>query len=202
MAHPPRIPCIRLPWEQQIVYFVTLNIAGRRRVFANAPAFAALQHAIRKLARWTVLAAVMMPDHIHLLATPDERDANVGIFSGLMKRWIKQQACHDWQWQKGSFRSSVTQRRIRRREMDLYSRQSGEGRIGHTLARLALLYRYIGRRFKAPAVGRPSRLPGMALLRAACPCSGRRCIHRQALCPATGTATLQSKQRPRESISS
>jgi putative transposase len=103
MAHPPRIPIVLLPWDQQLVYFVTLNVDGRRRVLANAPAFAAWRLAVAKLTAWTVLAGVMMPDHIHVLAAPHDRDADVGVFSGLMKRWTRDQARHDWRWQKGSF---------------------------------------------------------------------------------------------------
>jgi putative transposase len=103
MAHPPRIPAVWLPWEQEIVYFVTFNVNGRHRVLANAPAFAAWRAAVDNLTVWTVLAGVMMPDHIHVLAAPSDRDADVGVFSGLMKRWIRQQARHAWKWQEGSF---------------------------------------------------------------------------------------------------
>ena len=102
MAHPPRIP-VWLRREQEVVYFVTFNVAARQRVLANAPAFAAWRLAVDKLTAWTVIAGVMMPDHIHVLAAPHDRDADVGTFSGLMKRWIRQQARHDWRWQEGSF---------------------------------------------------------------------------------------------------
>ncbi len=102
MAHPPRIP-VWLRWEQEVVYFVTFNVAARQRVLANDPAFAAFQHAISKLTAWTVIVGVMMPDHIHVLTAPHDRDANAGNFSGAMKRWIRQQARHDWRWQSGSF---------------------------------------------------------------------------------------------------
>lgn len=102
MAHPPRIP-VTLQWDQPVIYFVTFNVAGRRKVLANAPAFAALQLAIGKLTAWTVIAAVMMPDHVHVLTAPTERDANVGNFSGAVKRWVRQEARRDWRWQSGSF---------------------------------------------------------------------------------------------------
>ena len=103
MAHPPRIP-VWLRWEQEVVYFVTFNVAGRRRVLANAPAFTAWKTAIGRLTEWTVMAGVMMPDHIHVLVFPHDRDGDVGIFSGLMKRWMRQQARRDdWRWQAGSF---------------------------------------------------------------------------------------------------
>ena len=102
MAHPPRVP-VWLPWEQEVVYFVTFNVLARQRVLASAPAFAAFQTAVGKLSNWTVLAGVMMLDHIHVLAAPHNRDADVGNFSGAIKRWIRQQARHNWRWQNGSF---------------------------------------------------------------------------------------------------
>ena len=103
MAHPPRIP-VWLPWEQEIVYFVTFNVSGRRRVLANAPAFAAWKLAIGKLKTWTVIAGVMMPDHIHVLTYPHDRDNDVGNFSAAIKRWMRQEARRDdWRWQPGSF---------------------------------------------------------------------------------------------------
>ena len=103
MAHPPRIP-VRLPWEHEVLYFVTFNVSGRRRVLANAPAFAAWKLAISKLKDWTVIAGVMMPDHIHVLTYPNDRDADVGNFSAAVKRWMRQHARRDdWRWQAGSF---------------------------------------------------------------------------------------------------
>ena len=87
-----------------MVYFVTFNVQARRRVLANAPAFAAWRKAVAKLVGWTVLAGVMMPDHLHLLAAPEDRDADVSNLSGALKRWMRQEARRDdWRWQSGSF---------------------------------------------------------------------------------------------------
>ncbi len=102
MAHPPRVP-VYLPWQQPVVYFVTFNVASRQKVLANVPAFDAWKAAVSKLTTWKVIAGVMMPDHIHVLAAPLDRNAAVGNFSAAMKRWIRQQARHDWHWQTGSF---------------------------------------------------------------------------------------------------
>ncbi len=103
MAVPPRIP-VWLRWDQEVIYFVTFNVANRQRVLANALAFAAWQSTVARLTAWETLAGVMMPDHIHVLVAPlHDRDADVGTFSGLMKRWMRQRARHDWQWQKGNF---------------------------------------------------------------------------------------------------
>ena len=103
MARPPRIPVL-LPWEREVIYFITFNVEARRRVLANALAFDAWRLAIGKLAAWTVLAGIMMPDHIHMLAAPHQRDVSVSTFAGLIKRWMRQQARRtDWCWQPGSF---------------------------------------------------------------------------------------------------
>ena len=89
MAHPPRIP-VWLPQEKEVVYFVTLCVQGRRPVLANARALEALRAAVDRLEHWWVYAAVVMPDHIHVLAAPDDREAPVGNLAGALKRWVRQ----------------------------------------------------------------------------------------------------------------
>src|SRR5581483_2805964 len=80
MGHPPRIP-VWLRWEQSVVYFVTICVADRKSVLANDHAFIAFKKAAARLRDWTVLAAILMPDHLHIVATPiADRDAKVGIF--------------------------------------------------------------------------------------------------------------------------
>jgi REP element-mobilizing transposase RayT len=102
MAHPPRIP-VWLRWDQEVVYFVTFCVQDRRRVLANDQTFAAFQHAIERLAGWSVIAALLMPDHVHILAAPKNRDAAVGNLSGALKRWMRQELQAAWQWQPGCF---------------------------------------------------------------------------------------------------
>jgi putative transposase len=114
MGHPPRIP-VWLPWERSVIYFVTICVADRRPVLANDRAFDAFKRAASNLQGWRVLAAVLMPDHLHLIVTPTEdRDARIGRFSAAIKRWMrselqtrgKRSACpttNDWQWQPGCF---------------------------------------------------------------------------------------------------
>ena len=42
-----------------------------------------------KLSHWTILAAIAMPDHLHLLASPvADRDASVSAFAKWFKRWF------------------------------------------------------------------------------------------------------------------
>ena len=75
MGSPPRIP-VWLPWEQRVIYFVTICVENRQCVLANHPAFAAFKTAIDRLRHWRVLAATLMPDHMHALleGLTDESD--------------------------------------------------------------------------------------------------------------------------------
>jgi REP element-mobilizing transposase RayT len=102
MAHPPRIP-VWLRWDQEVVYFLTICVAERQKVLGDDSAFSAFNSAISRLMKWTVIAAVLMPDHIHSLIAPNERHEAVGNASGAIKRWMRQDLRGDWQWQPGSF---------------------------------------------------------------------------------------------------
>jgi REP element-mobilizing transposase RayT len=103
VGHPPRIP-VWLPWEQRVIYFVTICVANRQAVLANEPAFNALKTAIGRLEDWRVLAAILMPDHLHVIAAPIEnRNAKLGNFSAALKRWMRQELNASWNWQPGSF---------------------------------------------------------------------------------------------------
>jgi|SRR5437667_584749 len=91
MAHPPRIP-VWLPDEQSVIYFVTICVADRKPVLANHYAFDAFKIAASKLKHWKVLAAVLMPDHLHVISAPTEdRDARIGDFSAALKRWMREE---------------------------------------------------------------------------------------------------------------
>jgi putative transposase len=102
MAHPPRIP-VWLPLSQEVIYFITMCVDGRQPVLVNPSAFRALQAAIDNIKRWQVIAAVLMPDHLHAIATPLERDAPVGEFVALLKRRMRKDLNAKWGWQSGSF---------------------------------------------------------------------------------------------------
>jgi REP element-mobilizing transposase RayT len=103
MGHPPRIP-VWLHWDQSVIYFVTLCVEHRKPVLANEAAFTAFKNAAAKLRDWTILAAILMPDHMHIIATPiEDRDAKVGNLSAAIKRWMRQELCASWKWQRGSF---------------------------------------------------------------------------------------------------
>ena len=80
MGHPPRVP-VWLPSNQRVIYFVTICVANRQRVLANETAFKAFKAAVGKLDNWNVLAAMLMPDHLHVIAAPlNNRDAKLGNF--------------------------------------------------------------------------------------------------------------------------
>ena len=81
MAHPPRIS-VWLKWDQPVIYFLTFCVTKRQKVLANDEAFAALKEAIGHLKSWKIIAAVLMPDHVHLLLGPVEQEAAVGNASG------------------------------------------------------------------------------------------------------------------------
>ncbi len=98
-----RVP-VWLRWEQPVIYFVTICVANREPVLANQRVFRAFKTAVAKLQHWRVLAAVLMPDHVHLIVSPiDVRDAKLGNFSAALKRWIRRELDATWKWQPGCF---------------------------------------------------------------------------------------------------
>ena len=104
MAQPPRLPAIYLRWEQSAVYFVTLCVHRRALVLANAVTHAAVSEVTDDLRSWTVVAGVIMPDHLHCFVAPkNDRELSVGDFSTGFKRLLRQRLAHEWQWQRGCF---------------------------------------------------------------------------------------------------
>jgi putative transposase len=101
VGHPPRIP-VFLGLDQSVIYFVTFCVEGRRHVLDNDEAFAVFREAIVNV-QWTVIAAVAMPDHVHLLAAPNDRDAAVGGLSAAIKRRMRKALNAGWHWQSGCF---------------------------------------------------------------------------------------------------
>jgi len=103
MGHPPRIP-VWLRWEQSVIYFVTICVANRKPVLANKAALKAFNIATARLQKWRVLAAMLMPDHLHTVVSPrKDRDAKLGNFSGALKRWMRKELNASWNWQPGCF---------------------------------------------------------------------------------------------------
>jgi len=83
--------------------FVTICVKGRKRVLANEAAFNAFKNAVAKLHEWRVLAAILMPDHLHAVVAPSERNAQLGNFSAALKRWMRKELNVSWEWQAGCF---------------------------------------------------------------------------------------------------
>lgn len=103
MGHPPRIP-VRLRSEQPVFYFVTICVEKREPALANDAAVTAFKNAASNLRDWKVLAAVLMPDHLHALVAPTiDRDAKLGNVSGAIKRWMRCELKATWEWQPGCF---------------------------------------------------------------------------------------------------
>jgi len=103
MGHPPRIP-VWLRWEQSVIYFVTICVANRKPVLAHENVFIAFKNAAAKLRDWTVLAAILMPDHLHVIVAPrEDRGAKIGNFAAAIKRWMRQELNASWKWQPGCF---------------------------------------------------------------------------------------------------
>lgn len=87
-----------------MIYFVTICVANRQRVLANEMAFNAFKAAISKLENWRILAAMLMPDHLHVIVAPIEsHNAKLGNFSAALKRWMRQELNASWKWQLGCF---------------------------------------------------------------------------------------------------
>ena len=105
MAEPPRLQAIRLPWENSIIYFVTICVKDRRKVLATLEVFEAIKTAIPQLQKWHVLAGVIMPDHVHWVVSPvEDRELSVGDFSHGFKRTLRKHlGSQSWEWQRGCF---------------------------------------------------------------------------------------------------
>ena len=81
-----------------------LRRRARESSWIMKQAFRAFKSAVSRLRGWSVLAALLMPDHIHLLVAPTEdRDAKLGNLVGALKRWTREELNASWHWQSGSF---------------------------------------------------------------------------------------------------
>jgi REP element-mobilizing transposase RayT len=104
MARPPRIP-VMLPWECRVIYFLTICITPRCDALANDAAWKALRDTLERLNKWNTYCVMMMPDHIHLLTAPLDRELSVAAFLKWLKRWFNESydMQGEWRWQPGGF---------------------------------------------------------------------------------------------------
>jgi hypothetical protein len=49
------------------------------------------------------MAAILMPDHLHVVVAPSEGDGRLGNFSAALKRWMRKDLNASWEWQPGCF---------------------------------------------------------------------------------------------------
>jgi putative transposase len=105
MGEPPSLTEILLPWEQSIIYFVTLCVRDRRPVLANEPVFQDIKTSLTELRNWHVLAGVVMPDHVHLFVSPTgDRGIALGDFATGFKRILRKKVFpQTWEWQRRCF---------------------------------------------------------------------------------------------------
>lgn len=62
----------------------------RKPILANDRAWEICLAVFDRLDQWNILAAIAMPDHLHLLAAPSDREASVTAFSKWFKRWFNE----------------------------------------------------------------------------------------------------------------
>jgi REP element-mobilizing transposase RayT len=79
-------------WLESPIYFLTICVAGRRRLLANERAFAILRAEFDSAPErygWTVGRFVVMPDHLHFFGVSDETPACASLsrFVGGFKQW-------------------------------------------------------------------------------------------------------------------
>ncbi len=102
MSRPPRIPN-KLPLDKPTIYFITICTEKRLKVLDNHSSWTTCLAVFPKLTRWSLIAALAMPDHIHLMASPYLRDESAKNFSKWFKRWFNEILHPSWTWQEGSF---------------------------------------------------------------------------------------------------
>ena len=180
MAHPPRIP-VWLKWDQPVIYFLTFCVANRHKVLANDHAFVAFKSAIVRLTKWNVIAAILMPDHVHLLIAPLERESAVGNASAALKRVIRHDLKATWQWQPGSFDRLLRSDESANKNGNTFARIRCEpvwcrnGATGHIVSAWICPNEstiIVGRALRLPNLGHTRRgTPGKVAAATACPTS-------------------------------
>ncbi|SRR5581483_1161906 len=103
MARPPRIP-VWLPWDQSVIYFITICVSQRKSVLANERIFQIVRQFCDENKNWSTIALTVMPDHIHALVAPvRDRDDRITQFTAGLKRFVRREANAEWKWQDGVF---------------------------------------------------------------------------------------------------
>jgi len=83
MGHLPRLPSVRQRCGYNVIYLVTICVSNRDPVWRTNASLKAFKAAVARLQHWIVLAAVLMPDHLHVIVSPtDARDCQAWEFFG------------------------------------------------------------------------------------------------------------------------
>jgi putative transposase len=90
--------------ELPTVVFATICAKSRRPWMANPQTHAALQTAWRKCAQWRVGPYVIMLDHVHFFAVPDESHADFDRWKANVTRQFRSPFRL---WQSGSFHHRI-----------------------------------------------------------------------------------------------
>jgi REP element-mobilizing transposase RayT len=88
-----------------VIYFLTLGVVPRCDVLANDAAWRALYQTLKRLDKWNTYCVLVMPDHVHLLSAPRERELSVAAFLKWLKRWFNEiyEFPTECRWQPGGF---------------------------------------------------------------------------------------------------
>ena len=74
-----------------------INRRSRHGCVYSKQALHAFSLAASKLREWQVMAAILMPDHLHVIVAPTkEREAKLGNFSAALKRRMRQELKPSW----------------------------------------------------------------------------------------------------------
>ena len=147
MARPPRIP-VMLPWECSVMYFVTICVVPQCNALANDAAWRALCQTLKRLNKWNTYCVLMMPDHLHLLTAPLERELSVANSLNWLKRWFNE--AHELparcQSQPGGFDRLLRTSESIHEKWQYISRESRSCRLGRALETVAISPRILRRR--------------------------------------------------------
>jgi hypothetical protein len=90
------------------VVYATVCTKSRRPWLASSRIHAAVQRAWRRCTLWRVGPYVIMPDHLHFLATPNELHTDFDRWISRWKGHVTQQLCLPYRrWQSGSFHHRI-----------------------------------------------------------------------------------------------
>ena len=95
-------------FERPTVVYATICTKSRRPWLANSRIHAALLRAWQKCTLWRVGPYVIMPDHLHLFATPNESHTDFDRWISRWKGYVSHQLRSPYQrWQSGSFHHRI-----------------------------------------------------------------------------------------------